>query len=422
MIFYIIVLLLVVGALVWLGQYILSNPGTAEITWGLWSVEMKTATLLLGILALCILSYFAIGFLRSLLGLRKRLRRMNEARLCSKANRSLSQGLIQLTEGHWGKAETLLTEQAEYSDTPVLNYLGAARAAHMQDALERRDEHFKVALEQDNKARVAVGVSQADMQLASGQLEQAYANLSNLREIAPKNSYVLKLLAKTLYKQANWDALLDLIPALLKQNLLKNEDMQRIQGATLQGLFKQHADNKNAQQLQAVWKKLPPKIRDLPEAMYIYAQSLFQAEAYTDCSTFISNALNQQWQDNLADLLGRIPHDNVSQVMTKAEKWQAQHADKPSLTLLMGRLYRQQKLWGMAKNHYELSLNQAPDTDAYLELAELLELMGEEDNAQRCYRLGLRHCVLNRSERLKLKVSAPSRATSTAPSQSPQLL
>lgn len=409
MIFYILVLLLVIGGLTWLVHTILSNPGTASITWGLWSVEMKTATLLLGILALCIVTYFAIALLRNLLGLGKRLRRMKEARLCTKANRSLSQGLIQLTEGHWHKAEKLLTEQVGHSDTPLLNYLAAARAAHMQDALERRDEHFKAALENDSKARIAVGVSQADMQLNSGQLEQAYANLSSLREIAPKNSYVLKLLAKTLYKQQNWEALLELVPALLKQNLLKNDDMQKIQGATLKGLFKQHADSRNTQQLQALWKKLPAKLRDQPEAMHIYAHALFQAEAYTDCSTFISTTLSKQWDDKLADLLGRIPHNNAAAMVTKTEKWREQHADNPSLTLLMGRLYRQQKLWGMAKNHYESSLNQAPDTEAYLELAELLETMGETDNAQRCYRLGLRHCVRNRSERLKLASTVTAR-------------
>ena len=179
----------------WLAQQVLAHSGPSFIKWGEQVYEVTTATLAVLVLITCIIFYLSITVLREVLGLRQRYQRIRDTRLHTKANRSLNQGLIQLTEGHWDKAEQLLTEHADPSDTPLLNYLGAARAAHMRDAPERRDELLKKAIESDSSAQIAVGVSQAEMQLSAEQLEQANATLLNLRALAPKNAYVLKLFA-----------------------------------------------------------------------------------------------------------------------------------------------------------------------------------------------------------------------------------
>lgn len=418
MIFYIIVLLLLIAGLFWLAQLVLSNPGMASITWGVWNFEMKTATLIVAVLAGFVLFYVGVALLRYVLGFRKNFHRYREARMGSKANRALSQGLIQLTEGHWEKAEKLLTNHAAHSDTPLLNYLAAARAAHMQEAFERRDEWLKLAIESDSKAGIAVGVSQADMQLVSGQLEQANATLTRLREMAPKHPYVLKLLAKTLYRQENWEALLDLLPELIKQNLLKAEEMSKVQGATLQAMFRQYAKSKQADKLQQMWKKLPSAVRENPEAVRLYANALHTAGDDLSCASLISNNLNKHWDDALADMYGRIQHHSLGNAIQQAEKWQLGRPDNnPSLLLLLARLYNQQKLWGMAKSYYEASLNQAPDSKAYLELAELLETMKEPDNAQRCYRLGLRYCIRGEGEKLLLAATQRQQPAADAKAQ-----
>lgn len=407
MIFYLIVLLALIAVVWWLGQWVFAHPGTATITWAtgetLKMMEMKTITLVMGILFACVTFYVAVALLRHLFNLRRNFRRLHEARMVSKANRALGHGLIQLTEGHWDKAEKLLVEHAPHSEAPLLNYLAAARAAHMQEAYERRDQLLKQAIESDGKANIAVGVSQAEMQFSSGQLEQAHATLSRLRELAPKHPYVLKLLAKVLYRQESWDALLDMLPELVKQNLLKSEDMDKVQGATLQAMFQQYAKDKQTDKLQALWKKLPGSIRDNQEAILLYARALHQAGDDLNCATLVNSSINKHWNDGLADLYGKIRHHSLGTAIQQAEKWQTQQTNNPVILLLLARLYNQQKLWGMAKSYYESSLNQAPHTRAYLELAELLETMKEPENAQRCYRLGLRYAIRGEGEKLTLQ-------------------
>ncbi len=419
MMFYLVISLILIALLVWLGQLVLAHPGIATITWGVWSLEMKTATLAALVLLACVGFYLLVSLLRHGFGMRRSFSRFRAARLGSKANRALTQGLIQLTEGHWDKAEKLLVDHAPYSDTPLLNYLAAARAAHMREAYERRDELLKQAIESDSKANVAVGVSQAEMQFGGGQLEQAHATLIRLRELSPKHPYVLKLLAKVLYRQENWDALLGLLPDLAKQNLLKNDDMGKVQGATLKAMFQHYAKGGQTDKLQAMWKKLPTPIRDNHEAIVLYAQALHAAGDDLACNSFISNILSKRWDDGLADLYGRTQHHSLGNTIQQAEKWQlSQPANNPALLLLLARLYNQQKLWGMAKSYYEASLNQAPNTEGYLELAELLETMKEPENAQRCYRMGLRYCIRTDGEKLNL---TPTQRPQITPQTSPVL-
>ncbi|WP_298608119.1 heme biosynthesis HemY N-terminal domain-containing protein [uncultured Thiothrix sp.] len=389
----------------WVTQQVLTHSGPSFIKWGSQVYELTTATLALLVLGACMAFYLGLTLVRELLGLRRRLHRLRDHRLHTKANHSLNQGLIQLTEGHWSKAEQLLTEHAERSETPLLNYLGAARAAHMQEAPERRDELLKKAIESDHSAQIAVGVSQAEMQLSAEQLEQAHATLLNLRSLAPKNAYVTKLLAKVLYKQQNWEALLDLLPDLQKLNLLNSESMSHVQAATLVGLFSKYAEQKNTEKLQTLWKRLPTAIREQSEAMNVYTRALHQADADALAEQFITTVHANAWYPQLADLYGRLEHANLANAVQNAEKWLAPQPANPVSLLLLARLHRQQKLWGVAKSYYETSLNQAPDPEAYLELAELLEVMGETSNAEHCYKLGLRYCIRQQGERLVLAAS-----------------
>nr|CAA6827329.1 MAG: HemY protein [uncultured Thiotrichaceae bacterium] len=404
---------LIFGAMIagvwWLVDTVLSNPGTATITWGGTDgqmFKMTTATLLLAVTAACITFYILLRLLINLLGFGKRVRRMRDARLAGKASRGLNQGLIQLAEGHWDKAERVLTEHAEHSEAPLLNYLTAARAAHMRNQPERRDELLKLAIENDGKAQIAVGVSQAEMQLGDSQLEQAHATLLTLRNIAPKNTYVLKLYAKTLYRQENWDELLKLLPELVKHKLLDNnntsKNMKAVQSSALRGAFAKYAAKQEADKLQLLWKKIPAPIKEQTETMQLYAKSLHKAREDKLCSQFIVAANTKKPNDKLTEIYSHLYHPNLEQAIKQGEKWLSNNPENPTNLILLARLHRQQKLWDKAKSYYENSLNQSPNPEGYLELAELLEAMGESENAQQCYQTGLRYSIRKQGERLVL--------------------
>jgi tetratricopeptide (TPR) repeat protein len=77
------------------------------------------------------------------------------------------------------------------------------------------------------------------------------------------------------------------------------------------------------------------------------------------------------------DVLGRI---------AQAEKWLQRMPRDGALLLTLGRLCRQQQLWGKARSYLEAALAIAPTRAAHVELAQLLDHLEESALAGRHYR------------------------------------
>lgn len=401
----ILFLLIIIAAFVALIQLILGSTGVTQISLNNWSIEMKTASFLLVLLVLFLLSYIILSTLRYLLTLHHRIGYYRKKRLNTKAGKELIQGLVLLTEGHWSKAEKHLLKHLSYCDTPIVNYVAAARAAHMQQHYEQRDELLKKAVEHDNNADIAVSVAQAEMQLDSGQIAQAQATLQRLQDLSPNHPYVSKLLAKVYFRQKNWSTLFDLLPNLVKQKVISEKDILNYKSATLTGLFNEYSAEGRLDQLQKAWRKLPQTIRENPQAVAIFAKALQKMGETELCAKTLVSSIDTKWDDTLVEMYGQLEHHDPIQAGEVGKRWLSQKGGNPAILLTMARLNKQKKLWGKAKTFYETRLNQLPDSTAYFELAQLLESMGEKENADICYRVGLKYCIHHEADRLNLKTS-----------------
>lgn len=400
---YFLLFILVIAAF-WLGIYSFEHVQDVTIKWGDWlSITLTSTTLILaGIVSLLAL-YLLVLLLRTLFNVRKRLREKHQLKLTNMAKQDLIQGLVHFTEGHWQQAEKLLLQHIEHSEAPLINYLAAARAAHMQEAYARRDAYLKKASQQGDDAHIPVAISQAEMQFTGGQIEQARATLIHLREVAPEHPYVNKLLAKVYYKQEDWSNLFELLPALGKLDLISDSDRQKYEVTALKGIFQTLARKKDSAKLHLLWKKLPNDIRNKPQAVLLYCESLSESGDTTGSDKLLVSTLNREWDEQLAERYGLIEHDKLGTAIKLAEKWLNEHPNSPMLLLTLARLHRKYKLWGKSKTYYTTSLNTAPSAGVYLELAELLEELGETENAELCYRSGLRYSIYRKGEMLNLK-------------------
>ena len=86
-------------------------------------------------------------------------------------------------------SEKNLMRHATDSEMPLITYVAAARAAQLQGEHERRDAHLRRAFEQIPEAHVAVLLTQAELQIAHKQHEQALATLRRLQEVDPDHAF-----------------------------------------------------------------------------------------------------------------------------------------------------------------------------------------------------------------------------------------
>ncbi|TNE77943.1 MAG: heme biosynthesis protein HemY, partial [Gammaproteobacteria bacterium] len=153
------------------------------------------------------------------------LARGNERR----ARRRTTQGLLALAEGNWPRARKLLASSASHADTPLINYLAAAQASFESGDHEAVDELLRKAFESTPGSDMAVGITQAQLQLAGNRLEQALATLLRLRKQSPHHPFVLKLLKNTYLRLEDWRELSKILPELQKRNVMADDEFNELQ-------------------------------------------------------------------------------------------------------------------------------------------------------------------------------------------------
>ena len=379
--------LVIGGGLIWLAEF---EPGYVLFQYQGWSLETSVIVFLVAFVLLVVAGY--IG-LRSLVLLKQtpgKLSIWQSAKRLSRANKTLTRGLITLEEGRWAEAERLLMRYAGHSETPLLHYLAAARAAQKQNAAERRDNYLRLAHDTTDGADIAVGVVQAELQLAADQKEQALATLQHLREVSPKHPYVLQLLQKLYSDMNEWQGVQDVLPDLRKGHVLASSDVKSLSTEATVGQLEASIAKQDWERVSDIWLKAPTKIRHSEAMLNAYVVGLNQQGRGKEAGPLIEAYMNNEWSEQLVYQYGLIRLDDLAAQLARAEKWMKQHPDNPWLLLTVGRLLKANKLWVKAEDTLRDSILHGPRGETYQELAEVLALEGDNDlQVTEAYQKGL---------------------------------
>lgn len=391
MIRWILFLLLTLAAAVALGLGLEQDPGLVRIYYGGFVLEMTLAVFALlcigGLLAL----WLAVTLVIWLWELPSRLHARLVRRRQSRARRALTQGLIEISEGRWREGERRLVRHASDSEVPLINYLTAARAAQLLEADERRDTYLKAAYESTPQATVAVLLTQAELQLAHGQVEHALATLRRLQDQSPGHAFGLKLLAKVYERLGEWRNLEELIPRLRKTNVVKPEELERIEIRTLQEAFVR-ATPDGDEALEAVWRNIPRRLRRKVDIVLAYTAALLQNNAGDRAEAVLRDVLKSNWNDSLAYMYGEVRSSQPEKQLGRVESWLKEHGDSAALLYTAGHLCAVNKLWGKARSYLESSARLQPRAQTYHRLGQLLQELGQPEAAMVAFRKGLELC------------------------------
>ena len=396
--------LLAIGVIYILGLMLLRNSQDLIVLWGQdYTVETSTFTVITGLLLAFIVASLLLLALYYLFTLPGRLRNQKQLKRQYVAQTDMKNGLVKMLEGHWSEGEANLLKNVAYSDNPLLNYLAAARANQMQGQYHKRDEHLKKASSLGEEAEIAVAVSQATMQFDAGQIEQARATLTHLREIAPSHPFPNQLLAKVYYQQEDWKQLAELIPELMPKSGMKadNSKYAKYMQRAVVGLFEITSGKQDLPALESIWQKLPPAIKQETYAIKAYADALNNAGGGDLAAPLLEDRLAMTSERHLFNSYGLIQHRSPKVALANARLWEAREGTDPALLLCLARLEQQCGNQSVSADYYEKALTLVPDKQVYYEFAELLWAMGDTENASRCNRQGLRYCVQGKARPFK---------------------
>jgi HemY protein len=344
------------------------------------SVNFAVVLLLLAFIAF----FFVVRLVSLALGMPARAREYRREQERVRARKGFHEALRAFLEGRYGQAERAARQAADHAEFPGLSLAVAARAAHELRAYPARDEHLQKMESLAPQDAYLREVTRAELLLDERRYHDALQVLARLPD---RHTAGLRLELKAQQLAKNWDQVLALLPQLERRKVLAPAVVEQLRSYALTENLKRKA--LDAKSLRDYWERLPAQERKDARVAAAGARGFLALGAGAEAHRIVEQSLAETWDSSLLMLYVEcLPRDARSHLQ-RAEEWLQQHPGDPVLLLALGLICVQQELWGKARSYLEASLAIEPSHTAFVRLGQLLERMGQPEEASRTYRRGL---------------------------------
>ncbi len=375
--------------LLWRGDgYLLIAYGTKTIEMTLWVAALAAA-----------LIYAAMWFVRKLmLGSAEMVRRFREIFLfgsVERAQKRAATGMVDYLTGDWLEARKKLVRTLDKVEYPLDNYIAAARSSFEMGDEAEADNILDKALTLAH-SELPVALTRARLHVQSGRYEKAIEILKPIDIKMPRQAAVLDLMHHIYIAQKNWRALEDMFPVMRKAKVLSNVEFEALE--VLLACEKMKAQSEQSKSLliaerlpalQSLWKSFPRSVQKLPAVITAYAQALTENYQDQEAEVIVRKALSNNWYEPLVSLYGRLQVKEIHGQIRTVEGWLKSKPQDPALLLSMGRLMLRNQQWELAREYFQRSLNQQQSLETMVELARLMEKLGDHKKSADYYQQGL---------------------------------
>ena len=361
------------------------NEGYVLLVLPPWRAEISLNLFLL----LCAVGFLVIHLLARAvshtLGLPRAVAEFRRRRREERSTQALRDAWRLLQEGRYGHAMRC-AEKATTDDAAAgMLALAGWRAAHaLRDTARSAEWAQRVRGHDRDGLQAARLMVEAEFALEERRFEDARDALRQFAASEGRHIAALRLSLRAEQGLGNWREVARLVRQLEKHQALTADQAAPIRSRALREALRSLREDPAG--LMRYWRELDDGDRAEPALALEAARALVAAGDCREAQRVIEDALDEHWDATLVlayadcrggDVLGRIAH---------AEKWLHQHPRDEALLLTLGRLCREQQLWGKARSFLETSIAVRPTRAAHIDLAQLLDQLQESALAERHYR------------------------------------
>lgn len=373
----------------WAGIQLSQDPGYVIIGFKHWTVETTLWFAIFALLFMVAFIYFLLGFIKRVIHIPARFRKWRQKCREHKAQEITRKGFIEYSEGYWSKAQKHLLKAVPDSDTPLLNYLTAARAAQKMGDHQLRDQFLREAQKTTPEAKIAVELTQAELQISNQQWEQALATLRHLSDLAPNHPYVLKLLAELYQQVRDWPQLVEMLPLLKKHKVFDEKKYVKFREMVYTQALAELVKTDRHQAIEAFIQALPKDLIYQKKLNLIYVDYLLEQHHDALAESRLRRLIKKNPDEQFIERYGHCRHQSKEQ-LAFAESLLKKSGRTTALMLCLGRLSYESKLWGKAQQYFESAIDISNSPEAYSEMGRLYEQLNEPAKAREMYKSGLR--------------------------------
>ena len=153
----------------------------------------------------------------------------------------------------------------------------------------------------------------------------------------------------------NWDAIVELAPAVAKSKAQDPADLEEALQRAWCGRLQASAGSADAMRhLRETWSAIPRKMKRAPAVAARYAECLHAASDPDEAVRILKRAIEANPDDRLITLYGEIRSGRPAEQLATAEKWLEETPDDPVLLQTLVRLCLLNEEWAKAKRYVEL--------------------------------------------------------------------
>ena len=360
------------------------NEGYVLVALPPWRLELSLNLVVVLIVGGFLLGHLLLRLVSHTLRLPRAVREFRERKHREKAGRALREAVQQLFEGRYGHALKNAALSHGAGEAPALSALVAARAAHFLRDARREAEWLQRAAEHDAEAHAARLMTEAELHVDARRFDAALAALEALQASGGRHIAALRLALRVHRGLGRWDEVLKVARQLEKHRALTQEGAAPLkQRAHLENLRGREGD---ARALAAYWEEVPAEERRAARLAAEAARALIGAGDGATAQRIIEQRIDVEWDSELAGLYAECRGGDLLARIARAENWLEKHPQDARLLLALGRLCREQQLWGKAQSYFEASLAVQPSQEAHVELATLFAQLGRSEESNQAYR------------------------------------
>lgn len=367
-----IVLFIFIGLGLYVGTQSAGQQGYVFIAIADTAIEMSVTTLLVVIIML------VTGILLSVKLIKKIWRFSSEScaflgrRKVRQARALTNEGIIQFLEGNFKLAEKKVTRHINHHDMPLLCYLVASEAADSRGNHQDRDHYLELASQQEN-SRLAVEITRAKQYIRALDYDLAYQTLEPLFKAFPRNVIVLSLLKQSYVQLKMWQPLLDLVPKLMKEKIITQQEQMDIEHIARCGLLDDIAHRNGKEGLINFWDSQSRGTKKNIKLVEHLCGLLISHNADTEAFKLIKENINKSSPSYLYRFVPDLKLSDNHCLFDFLEGHLKKDPNNAETNSALARLLMKEKDWVNAQQHLEKALTIRTDLNDYGYLTEVLE-------------------------------------------------
>jgi HemY protein len=362
------------------------NDGYVLLVLSPWRLELSFNLLVVLVFTTCGIVYLLLHAVATVVRMPAAVSNFRQRQAKARADNALREAVLNWQEGRFSQAIKSAETAFVANHAPGLASLIALRSAHALRDEDRKKEWGERLLYNEAGMRAVRLKAEAELALDSHDLDLARERVDQLLAEGGRHIAILRLSLRVRQALGDWPEVLRLTRQLEKHKALTPEQAAPLRlRAHREALAALDGD---AAQLARYWKSMPAEDRQEVRLALAAAQALAAADDCGQAAELVEEFLDHQWDSTLAAAYGQCQGGDVVARIAHAEKWLHSHPRDASLLLTLGRLCRQNQLWGKAQSYLEASLAIESTAEAHLALASLLENeLQKSAVADRHYRL-----------------------------------